>query len=220
MNEYKTVFESGESTIIIEKSKFIGYSRHVETEEDALTFINEIKKKNKDATHNVSAYILGEKKNAQKYSDDGEPSGIAGIPILELMKKEELTNSAIVVTRYFGGIKLGAGGLVRAYSKSAKSTLENSLISQRKIFIPIEILFDYSFLGKIQNDISTRNILSSKPAFEDVVKYTIYVDKGEIDSSINHINDLTSGNVIIDIKDEVLLDFVNDNYILLWFEFV
>ena len=220
MNEYKTVFESGESTIIIEKSKFIGYSRHVETEEDALTFINEIKKKNKDATHNVSAYILGEKKNAQKYSDDGEPSGTAGIPILELMKKEELTNSAIVVTRYFGGIKLGAGGLVRAYSKSAKSTLENSLISQKKIFIPIEILFDYSYLGKIQNDISTRNILSSKPTFEDVVKYTIYVDKGEIDSSINHINDLTSGNVIIDIKDEVLLDFVNDNYILLWFEFV
>ena len=220
MNEYKTVFESGESTIIIEKSKFIGYSRHVETEEDALTFINEIKKKNKDATHNVSAYILGEKKNAQKYSDDGEPSGTAGIPILELMKKEELTNSAIVVTRYFGGIKLGAGGLVRAYSKSAKSTLENSLISQKKIFIPIEILFDYSYLGKIQNDISTRNILSSKPTFEDVVKYTIYVDKEEIDSSINHINDLTSGNVIIDIKDEVLLDFVNDNYILLWFEFV
>ena len=220
MNEYKTVFESGESTIIIEKSKFIGYSRHVETEEDALTFINEIKKKNKDATHNVSAYILGEKKNAQKYSDDGEPSGTAGIPILELMKKEELTNSAIVVTRYFGGIKLGAGGLVRAYSKSAKSTLENSLISQKKIFIPIEILFDYSYLGKIQNDISTRNILSSKPTFEDVVKYTIYVDKGEIDSSINHINDLTSGNVIIDIKDEVLLDFVNDNYILLWFEFI
>ena len=215
MNEYKTVFESGESTIIIEKSKFIGYSRHVETEEDALTFINEIKKKNKDATHNVSAYILGEKKNAQKYSDDGEPSGTAGIPILELMKKEELTNSAIVVTRYFGGIKLGAGGLVRAYSKSAKSTLENSLISQKKIFIPIEILFDYSFLGKIQNDISTRNILASKPDFEDVVKYTIYVDKEEIDSSINHINDLTSGNVIIDIKDEVLLDFVNDNYILL-----
>ncbi|WP_417202881.1 YigZ family protein [Acetoanaerobium sticklandii] len=215
MNEYKTVFESGESTIIIEKSKFIGYSRHVETEEDALTFINEIKKKNKDATHNVSAYILGEKKNAQKYSDDGEPSGTAGIPILELMKKEELTNSAIVVTRYFGGIKLGAGGLVRAYSKSAKSTLENSLISQKKIFIPIEILFDYSYLGKIQNDISTRNILASKPDFEDVVKYTIYVDKEEIDSSINHINDLTSGNAIIDIKDEVLLDFVNDNYILL-----
>lgn len=215
MNEYKTVFESGESTIIIEKSKFIGYSRHVETEEDALTFINEIKKKNKDANHNVSAYILGEKMNAQKYSDDGEPSGTAGIPILELMKKEELTNSAIVVTRYFGGIKLGAGGLVRAYSKSAKSTLENSLISQKKIFIPIEILFDYSFLGKIQNDISTRNILASKPDFEDVVKYTIYVDKEEIDSSINHINDLTSGNVIIDIKDQVLLDFVNDNYILL-----
>ena len=215
MNEYKTVFESGESTIIIEKSKFIGYSRHVETEEDALAFINEIKKKNKDATHNVSAYILGEKKNAQKYSDDGEPSGTAGIPILELMKKEELTNSAIVVTRYFGGIKLGAGGLVRAYSKSAKSTLENSLISQKKIFIPIEILFDYSYLGKIQNDISTRNILASKPDFEDVVKYTIYVDKEEIDSNINHINDLTSGNVIIDIKDEVLLDFVNDNYILL-----
>ena len=105
--------------------------------------------------------------------------------------------------------------MVRAYSKSAKSTLENSLISQKKIFIPIEILFDYSFLGKIQNDISTRNILASKPDFEDVVKYTIYVDKEEIDSSINHINDLTSGNVIIDIKDEVLLDFVNDNYILL-----
>lgn len=214
MNEYKTIFKSGESTIFIEKSKFIGYSRHVKTEEEAINFVNEIKKKHKDATHNVFAYILGERMNAQKYSDDGEPSGTAGVPILELMKKEELTNSAIVVTRYFGGIKLGAGGLVRAYSKSAKITIENSLVSQKKIFIPIEILFDYSFLGKIQNDINAKNILFSKPIFEDMVKYTIYSEKSDVETRINNINDLTSGNVIINTKDEVLLDLVNDEYVL------
>ncbi len=215
MNEYKTIFKSGESIIIIEKSKFIGYSKHVESEEEALSFINEIKKKNKDATHNVSAYILGKTMNKQRYSDDGEPSGTAGIPIIELLKKENITNVVIVITRYFGGIKLGAGGLVRAYSKSTKKTIDNSVISHKKNYTPIEIIFDYNFWGKIKNDISTRGIIAEKPKFEDTVKITIFIKPKDIEFNINIINDITSGNATIEIKDSILLDYVNDEFIIL-----
>jgi len=215
LNEYKTIFKSGESIIIIEKSKFIGYSKHVESEEEALSFINEIKKKNKDATHNVSAYILGKTMNKQRYSDDGEPSGTAGIPIIELLKKENITNVVIVITRYFGGIKLGAGGLVRAYSKSTKKTIDNSVISHKKNYTPIEIIFDYNFWGKIKNDISTRGIIAEKPKFEDTVKITIFIKPKDIEFNINIINDITSGNATIEIKDSILLDYVNDEFIIL-----
>src|SRR5699024_4890875 len=117
--------------IIINKSRFIGYASPVESEKSAQEFIDTIKQKHKDATHNVFAYIIGQNKNIQRYSDDGEPSGTAGIPILEMMKKEDLTDTVIVVTRYFGGIKLGAGGLVRAYIKGAKCGLESANIVEK-----------------------------------------------------------------------------------------
>ncbi len=103
---------------MIQKSRFIGYVKRVETEEDAQAFVQEIKKKHHDATHNCSAYMVGEHNQVQKANDDGEPSGTAGVPILEVLKKKDLKDTAVVVTRYFGGIKLGAGGLIRAYSST------------------------------------------------------------------------------------------------------
>ena len=147
---YKTVHEFGQDEVIIEKSTFIGYAKPVKTEEEAVEFINEIKKKHKDARHNVWAYTIGQNMNIQRYSDDGEPQGTAGIPTLEVIKKEDLRDVAVVVTRYFGGIKLGAGGLVRAYTKGAKIGLEAAKIIEKVMFQEVRVRIDYNQLGRVQ----------------------------------------------------------------------
>ena len=185
MNEYKTVFESGESTIIIEKSKFIGYSRHVETEEDALTFINEIKKKNKDATHNVSAYILGEKMNAQKYSDDGEPSGTAGAPILNVIRKNNLNNVLIVVTRYFGGILLGTGGLTRAYSNTALASIENGKIIEVENGLQASLEIEYSENEKFKYYCERNNIKIVETKYSENIIQKIELNEEEYNKLIS-----------------------------------
>ena len=128
MSELYTVAEYGSDEFTEKKSKFIGYVKHVETEEEANQFIAEIKSKHWDAKHNVYAYILGENGSTQRSTDDGEPAGTAGRPVLEVIKGENLTNTAVVVTRYFGGVLLGTGGLVRAYGKAAKLAIENAEI--------------------------------------------------------------------------------------------
>ncbi len=114
---YFTVKQRGEHEIVIQKSRFIAHFARVETEEEAQDFIQEIKKQHWSATHNCSAYLIGEQDQIQKANDDGEPSGTAGVPMLEVLKKRELKDTVVVVTRYFGGIKLGAGGLIRAYGE-------------------------------------------------------------------------------------------------------
>src|SRR5690606_30234976 len=119
--------------------RFIGYAMPVETEDEAVKFIEEIKTKHRDATHNVYAYVLGEDNNIQRYSDDGEPSGTAGIPALEVIKKEDLRNVAVVVTRYFGGKKLGTGGLIRAYTRGAKIGLEAGIIIDKILFRKVKV---------------------------------------------------------------------------------
>src|SRR5699024_745979 len=116
LTKYYTIKQAGSHEILIQKSRFIGYVERVTTEEEAQSFIQKIKKKHHDATHNCSAYIIGDRDQIQKANDDGEPGGTAGIPMLEVLKRMSLKNCAVVVTRYFGGIKLGAGGLIRAYS--------------------------------------------------------------------------------------------------------
>jgi uncharacterized YigZ family protein len=120
VDEYKTLLKAGNDEIIIERSRFIGYAAPVSSEEEAMEFIDKIKNQHKDATHNVTAYVVGLHNEVQRYNDDGEPAGTAGVPILEVLKKEDLRNTVVVVTRYFGGIKLGAGGLIRAYTRGAK----------------------------------------------------------------------------------------------------
>lgn len=131
LQRYLTVRPEGETEIEINRSRFISYVKRVETQEEAVAFIQEIKKKHWDATHNCSAYIVGENDQFQKMDDDGEPSGTAGKPILEVIKKKGLKDTAIVVTRYFGGIKLGAGGLIRAYGKSASAGVRAAGVVER-----------------------------------------------------------------------------------------
>ena len=158
MLEYKTVDGYAKAEWEIQKSRFIAYVNHVENEAQAQEFINEIKKKHFDATHNCYAYIIGEHSDTQKSNDDGEPSGTAGVPILEVLKKNELSDIAVVVTRYFGGIKLGAGGLIRAYGKSATLGLEASVIVKKSIFNCYDLELDYTLLGTLENYLHQKEV--------------------------------------------------------------
>lgn len=150
---YKTVEKSASDEYVEKKSRFIGYAKPVNNEDEAVNFINEIKAKHRDATHNVYAYVVREN-NIQRYSDDGEPSGTAGVPVLEVIKKEGLTDVVLVVTRYFGGTMLGAGGLVRAYSHSAKLGIVAANIVEMIYSIIFEVVIEYSLLGIVQYEIS------------------------------------------------------------------
>lgn len=179
--EYRTIKNYGEDEIIIEKSRFIGYAMPIENEEDALAFIKEIKIKHRDATHNVHAYVVGYKNEIQRYSDDGEPSGTAGMPVLEVIKKEDLRNVVVVVTRYYGGIKLGAGGLVRAYTKGAKIGLEAGLMVTKRMYQLVEVKVDYTLLGKLQNEILQKGFTIKDTIYEDAVNFLIYVKKDEVE---------------------------------------
>lgn len=144
--EYKTVCGNAKGGFVEKKSRFIGYIASAKTEDEALSFINKIKKENYNATHNVSAYILRES-GIKRYSDDGEPQGTAGIPVLDVLEKEGIVDAVIVVTRYFGGILLGAGGLVRAYSKGAKTAIDAGEIVVMQSCDVYSVEMDYSFYG-------------------------------------------------------------------------
>ncbi|HAE91715.1 uncharacterized protein, YigZ family [Tissierella praeacuta DSM 18095] len=199
---YRTIYSYGEAEIIINKSRFIGYAMPIETEEDALEFIDKIKTKHRDATHNVHAYVLGKDNNIQRFSDDGEPSGTAGIPMLEVVKKENLRNVVVVVTRYFGGIKLGAGGLIRAYTKGAKIGLDAGIIVDMVLHTKIKIRIDYTLYGKIENYLMNEDYIVIESIFDDAVNIFVYVENEKIDAFHNIITDLTNGNAIIENLDE------------------
>ena len=151
MIQYKTVAKEAQAEQIIEKSRFIAYVKPVETKEEADAFIASIKAQHKTATHNVPAFVIGDQFQLQWASDDGEPQGTSGAPMVQMLVKEGITNVCIVVTRYFGGIKLGTGGLVRAYTSSAQIGLEAAGICEMKEMAVMQFKVDYSFLGKIQN---------------------------------------------------------------------
>lgn len=153
LSHYKTVKPSSGHETIIQKSRFLAHISRVESAEEAIAFIETIKKQHWNATHNCSAYMIGEHDHIQKANDDGEPSGTAGLPILEVIKKRELKDTAIVITRYFGGIKLGAGGLIRAYGKAASEGLNAGGIVERRLMKVITASIDYTWLGKIENEL-------------------------------------------------------------------
>jgi len=149
--------------LLFKKSRFICYVSRATTEEEAQEFIQKIKKQNWNATHNCSAYLIGEQDQIQKANDDGEPSGTAGVPMLEVLKKRGLKDTVVVVTRYFGGIKLGAGGLIRAYGKCTSEGINHVGVVERKLMRIMQTEIDYTLLGKIENEL--RN---SKYAIKDI----------------------------------------------------
>lgn len=203
--EYKTLLQYGEDEIIINKSRFIGYARPVKSEEEALEFIEKISSKHRDATHNVYAYVIGKNSNIQRFSDDGEPSGTAGIPALEVIKKEELRDVVVVVTRYFGGIKLGGGGLIRAYTKGCKIALNAAQIVDMILHTNLEIQIDYTLYGKIENYLQSENYIPENIDFRDKVSISIYVDNRKLERFKRELINMTSANIeIIDLDEKYL----------------
>lgn len=197
LKTYRTVEQQGQDEIVIEKSTFIGYARPVENEEEALAFIQEIKKKHRDATHNVPAYVLGEHNEVQRCNDDGEPSGTAGVPVLEVLKKEDVRNVAVVVTRYFGGIKLGTGGLVRAYTKGAKIALESAKIITRVLYQTVIVSVDYTLLGSLQNQLRMKQYDTKDIVYEDVVYLHVWVEEEDVSNFKAQVIEWTNGRTTI-----------------------
>lgn len=192
---------------VISKSRFIAYIKPVSTENEAKAFIDEIKTKHKDATHNCSAYTVGPEMNIQKANDDGEPSGTAGIPMLEILKKLEIHNVCVVVTRYFGGIKLGAGGLIRAYSGAVRDVIYDIGRVELRKAIPVTVTLDYDQTGKFEYELASTTFLLREQFYTDKVSYQIDVVKNEYDAFIDFLNRITSGNYDLKQEDLKLLPF-------------
>ncbi|AUA20935.1 TPA: YigZ family protein [Clostridioides difficile] len=214
MSNYRTLHEFGMDEITIEKSVFIGYAKPIKSEEEALEFINEIKKKHKDATHNVWAYTVGKNMNIQRYSDDGEPQGTAGIPTLEVIKKEDLRDVAVVVTRYFGGTKLGAGGLVRAYTKGAKLGLEAGKIIYKVMYQEVKVKIDYTQLGKVQNELMNLGYFIKDTVYEDNVEIVVYSRLEDVEKLSEKMIDITSGTGKIVLGEEFYLSEQNGEILI------
>ncbi|MGZ9411745.1 YigZ family protein [Staphylococcus epidermidis] len=192
---------------VISKSRFIAYIKPVSTENEAKAFIDEIKTKHKDATHNCSAYTVGPEMNIQKANDDGEPSGTAVIPMLEILKKQEIHNVCVVVTRYFGGIKLGAGGLIRAYSGAVRDVIYDIGRVELREAIPVTVTLDYDQTGKFEYELASTTFLLREQFYTDKVSYQIDVVKNEYDAFIDFLNRITSGNYDLKQEDLKLLPF-------------
>ena len=195
MNTYRTIKETNDSieTLYeIQKSKFITHICHVETEEAARAFIQSMKKRYFDARHNCSAWVLGELADKQKSNDDGEPGGTAGNPILEAIRKNGLTNIVIVVTRYFGGIKLGAGGLIRAYGHAAVLGLNEASILEMTPFQEVAITISYELLASVEHWIRQKEIRSTEPDYADQVTLHLLLPPSEQEQLLRELTDLTS----------------------------
>jgi len=200
---YSTVRQFGSDEIIIKKSRFIGYAKPAETEEEAVAIIEEIKKKHWDATHNCSAYLIGERDQFQKALDDGEPSGTAGKPILEVIRNRGLKNVVVVVTRYFGGIMLGAGGLVRAYTDGAVVGIDAADPIVKVLHQEVVVDVDYTWYGKLENELRGRGFRVGEVAFTDRVRVPCYPEAGEAAERFQAwITDLTQGQAVIEAGEE------------------
>ncbi|EIW17416.1 MULTISPECIES: YigZ family protein [Pelosinus] len=203
---YLTVSGYGEAEIEIQKSRFIAYVQRAEQEEAAVAFIEQIKKKHWNATHNCSAYIIGGNDQWQKADDDGEPSGTAGKPILEIIKKNQLKDTVIVVTRYFGGIKLGAGGLIRAYGKSASAGLKAVGITQRQNHTRIGVEIDYTFLGMLENQLRLQGYRIEDKIFTDTIRLIVLEKVGQEEILEQKIIDWTAGQVTLTREGQVYVE--------------
>ncbi len=196
-NKYLTIQQSTVAEYEINKSRFIAYLERIATENEAIEFIGKIKKKHWDARHNCSAYIIGEKANFQKADDDGEPSGTAGKPMLEVLKKNGLTDVVVVVTRYFGGIKLGAGGLIRAYGTSVTNAISATQIVEKVLFSRLAVTIDYTLLGTLENNLHLSEYIIESKEFTDKVTLNILVPKTTVSSVKEAIINWTSSHCSI-----------------------
>ena len=204
---YETVTGYGESEIIISKSRFLTFIDRVETEQQALDFINNIKKKHYQATHNCSAYLIGEHDTIQKANDDGEPSGTAGVPMLEVLKKQGLKDVVVVVTRYFGGIKLGSGGLIRAYGKATTEGVKAAGVVARRKHRIVRVTADYTWLGKLENEIRNSTYTLRDIVYAENVELIVATTEEEKDTFADWITELTNGQALTVFEEIEFVEF-------------
>lgn len=205
--DYTTVKNYGESELVIQKSRFLTYVKRAETEEEALDFIQEIKKMHHTATHNCSAYLIGEHDSIQKANDDGEPSGTAGVPMLEVLKKQGLKDTVVVVTRYFGGIKLGGGGLIRAYGRATSEGVAATGVVERRLHHLMKVTIDYTWLGKIENEARQSVYPLKEMTYADQVDLFMYVPVADVTSFTEWMIELTNGQAQINSIAKEFLEF-------------
>ena len=207
LTSYYTVKNEGENEIVIQKSRFIAHVKRTPTEEEAQEFIQSIKKRHASATHNCSAYLIGEQDLIQKANDDGEPSGTAGVPMLEVLKKRKLKDTTVVVTRYFGGIKLGAGGLIRAYGQSVSEGLNATGIVERKLMTKTTTQIDYTLLGKVENEIRSSNYLLDEIEYLENVQVRTLVESGTEESFIEWMTNIANGQATITMGEQLYKEY-------------
>lgn len=194
---YRTVKNTACAELIEKRSRFISTVKPIAAESEATEFINELKQKYWDATHNVYAYII-EENNIMRYSDDGEPSGTAGMPVLDMLKKEGLTNLVVVVTRYFGGILLGTGGLVHTYSRSAKQGVIAAQMIDMILCQKLTVKCDYTLLGKIQNEIHKWDIIEEEITYTDSVEIPLFIPVSDFKRFKTALIELTNAKADFD----------------------
>lgn len=199
----KVVYEGGMGEIVEKKSRFIANVCSAETESEALQFIEKMKKKYWDAKHNCFAFVIGEHMEIQRFSDDGEPQGTAGKPILEVLLGENVHNTAIVVTRYFGGTLLGTGGLVRAYGKSARAGLGHSVVVEKKHGMVLEIQTDYNGLGKVQYLLGQEGVHILNCEYTECVKVKALVPLDDLSKIREAVTQATGGKSAIKEREEL-----------------
>lgn len=203
---FKTLKQQASAEIVIKKSRFIGHAKPAESEEEALAFIASIKKEHWNATHNCSAYCVGQRNEFQKQSDDGEPSGTAGKPILEVLRHQDLRNTVVVVTRYFGGIKLGAGGLIRAYTEGATAALAAAIPVFRVLHQRVSVEIDYTLQGKVDHALRNKDVLIEDTQFTDKVTYHCLPFVQNVETFTVWMTELTQGKAKLQIGECLYLD--------------
>lgn len=200
--EYRTIYQGGEDEIVEKKSRFIASVIPVENEEEALEFIEKTKKQYWNARHNCFAYVIGERGQLQRCSDDGEPNGTAGKPMLDVLLGNELRNVAVVVTRYFGGTLLGTGGLVRAYSQAVKAGLQASVMITKILGVKLHIETDYTTFGKIQYILAQRELKILDTVYTDKVELEVLIPKTELEQVMHAITEGTNAQADMTPKEE------------------
>ncbi|MCR4892906.1 MAG: YigZ family protein [Lachnospiraceae bacterium] len=200
MESYRTIGKSGEGEIVEKKSRFIGEIHAVTSGEEALERLTAARKKYYDAKHHCSAYVLlgsGGRSDTEHASDDGEPSGTAGRPILEVLKGAGIKDAVLIVTRYFGGTLLGTGGLSRAYTASAKAALEAAEIREMRQMIPLTMDFPYAGEGAVRRYLSRLGLFPADSSYSDKVSFLVYAEAAEAEKNMQELSDLLSGQINI-----------------------
>ncbi len=213
--EYKTVLNFASVEYEEKKSRFIASVMPVSREEEALDFINGLRSRYWDATHNVFAYYIGGNSVTQRFSDDGEPSGTAGMPVLEVIKRMGLQDLAVVVTRYFGGTLLGAAGLIRAYSKSASLGVEAACIIKRRLCTEIGIMVEYNFFGKLQNFLMSREYTIKSVIYGQDVEIIVFVPVDDAEAFSEQVVETTNARALIDQGEKTYVTLDQNGKILL-----